>query len=229
MDEVLRIADLRYAWPGQPAPTVVIDHLVMTPGERVFLHGPSGSGKSTLLALIAGLVTPQHGTITLLGERFDQQGAAARDRLRANQLGIIFQQFNLLPYLDVRSNVCLPCRLSKARAGRAGNVNQAAERLLEAMDLPSDLWPRRADQLSVGQQQRVAAARALIGQPALVLADEPTSALDTNRQQQFIALLFEQVQASGSALLFVSHDLNLASQFDRQLDLATLNQAKAAA
>ena len=226
MDDVLRIADLSYTWPGQAAPTVVLDALTMAPGERVFLYGPSGSGKSTLLALIAGLIAPQQGQITLLGERIDQLSAAARDRLRANQQGIIFQQFNLLPYLDVRSNVGLPCRFSKARAHRAGDVNQAAERLLQAMDLPAELWDRRADQLSVGQQQRVAAARALIGQPAMVLADEPTSALDSDRQLQFLALLFEQVAASGSALLFVSHDLKLAGQFDRQLDLSALNQAE---
>jgi putative ABC transport system ATP-binding protein len=229
VNEVLRIADLSYAWPGQAAPTVVLDELVMAPGERVFLYGPSGSGKSTLLALIAGLIKPQQGQITLLGERVDQRSAAARDRLRANQLGIIFQQFNLLPYLDVLSNVCLPCRFSKPRAQRAGDVKSAAERLLQAMDLPAELWDRRADQLSVGQQQRVAAARALIGQPAMVLADEPTSSLDSDRQLQFLALLFEQVAASGSALLFVSHDLKLASQFDRQLDLAALNQAEVAA
>lgn len=153
---------------------------------------------------------------------------SARDRFRANHLGVIFQQFNLLPWLDVRANVALPCRFSRERARRAGDVDQAVSSLLEAIDLEPALWNRRADELSVGQQQRVAAARALIGKPGLILADEPTSALDSDRRQAFLGLLFAQARAAGSAILFVSHDRELANRFDRQLSLPEINRVEAA-
>jgi len=142
---------------------------------------------------------------------------------------VIFQQFNLLPWLDVRANVILPCRFSRSRTKRAGNVARAADELLDAMDLAPEMRGKRADELSVGQQQRVAAARALIGKPQLVLADEPTSALDSDRRQAFIELLFAQIEAAGSALLFVSHDPDLARDFDREVSLPEINRAGVAA
>jgi len=226
---LLDIQQLEFAWPGQSRPVLVIDEFCIEVGERLFLRGPSGSGKSSLLALIGGLVQPHQGSLTCLGEELTTLSGAKRDRFRADHLGVIFQQFNLLPWLDLRSNVMLPCRFSRRRAQRAGDVNRAAEDLLKAMDLAPELWLRRADQLSVGQQQRVAAARALIGQPELVLADEPTSALDSDRRDDFLDLLFAQCREAGSALLFVSHDRDLAPHFDRQLDLATINRAGASA
>lgn len=229
MAELLQIVRLRYTWPGETRPVLDIPEFTIAPGERVFLQGPSGSGKSTLLAAIGGLIRPDNGTI-----RFDQTdlgtlSTACRDRFRAEHLGVIFQQFNLLPWLDVRANVTLPCRFSKARARRAGNVTEAADALLDAMDLAPALRGKRADTLSVGQQQRVAAARALIGKPRLVLADEPTSALDHDRREAFIDLLFGQVEAADSALLFVSHDPALAGQFDRQVSLPEINRTGEAA
>jgi len=224
---LLELQDLRFAWPGQMQAVLDIDSLRIEGGERLFLRGPSGSGKSSLLALIGGLVQPQQGSLRCLGEELTRLSGPKRDRFRADHLGVIFQQFNLLPWLDVRANVLLPCRFSKRRAQRAGPAADAAEALLRGMDLESELWTRRADQLSVGQQQRVAAARALIGQPELVLADEPTSALDTDRRDNFLDLLFAQCEEAGSALLFVSHDQQLAERFDRQLDLASINRAGA--
>lgn len=215
---LLELKSLRYTWPGSTDPISLPD-LHLNKGERVFLYGPSGSGKSTLLALIGGLVKPDQGEIRFAGQRLDQMKGAAKDQFRADHLGIIFQQFNLLPWLDVRSNVALPCRFSKERAKRAGSVDQTVEKLLMGMDLESGLWSKRADALSVGQQQRVAAARALIGGPDLILADEPTSALDMDRRAQFINLLFEQVALTQSTLLFVSHEQDLAPHFDRQLSL----------
>lgn len=203
-----------------------IDSFGLERGDKTFLFGPSGSGKSTLLALIGGLVRPGRGRIEFAGVDFDGLSGAARDRFRAEHLGVIFQQFNLLPWLDVRANVALPCQFSRARARRAKPVAVEAERLLKAMDLAPTLWDRRADELSVGQQQRVAAARALIGAPALILADEPTSALDADRRQAFLDLLFSQVDKAGSTLLFVSHDRELARQFDRQVNLPEINRAE---
>lgn len=215
---LLKLHALRYTWPGSTDP-IVLPNLTINQGEKVFLYGPSGSGKSTLLALVGGLVKPDRGEVWFGGRRLDQMSGRQRDRFRADHLGIIFQQFNLLPWLDVRSNVALPCRFSKLRAQRAGDIHEACDALLMGMDLESVLWSKRADALSVGQQQRVAAARALIGQPDLILADEPTSALDLDRRTQFIDLLFKQVSLSGSTLLFVSHEQDLASRFDRQLSL----------
>ncbi|WP_376697463.1 ABC transporter ATP-binding protein [Wenzhouxiangella sp. EGI_FJ10305] len=226
MHSVLAIDDLRFAWPGQDQAVLDIERLSIAPGEKVFLHGPSGSGKSTLLAAIGALVVAQAGRIELCGQDLSALSRGGRDRFRADHLGVIFQQFNLLPWLDVIANVTLPCRFSKRRAQRAGDIERAAGRLLKGMDLEASLWHRRADQLSVGQQQRVAAARALIGQPDLVLADEPTSALDADRRDRFLDLLFERIDEAGSALLFVSHDRQLAVRFDRVFDLTELNRAE---
>lgn len=219
MTPLLTLNQLRYTWPGADAPIVLPD-MSLSAGEKVFLYGPSGSGKSTLLALIGGLIMPDRGEIVFSGTRLDELKPSQRDRFRADHLGIIFQQFNLLPWLDVKANVALPCQFSSHRARQTGGVADAVVQLLMGMDLESELWSRRADALSVGQQQRVAAARALIGRPDLILADEPTSALDADRRQIFVDLLFEQVEHSGSTLLFVSHDEALAARFDRQLSLA---------
>lgn len=218
MTSLLELNGLRYTWPGSDE-AIALPDISINKGEKVFLYGPSGSGKSTLLALIGGLIKPDSGQVVFAGSRLDQLKGSKKDRFRADHLGIIFQQFNLLPWLDVRANVALPCQFSKSRANRCGSVNQAIERLLMGMDLESALWSRRADALSVGQQQRVAAARALIGEPDLILADEPTSALDADRRQVFIGLLFKQTELNGSTLLFVSHEQDLAPRFDRTLSL----------
>ena len=139
---------------------------------------------------------------------------------------MVFQQFNLLPYLTVLDNVLLPCRFSPRRAQRcAGSPRAAAQLLLQRMGLPEPLWARRADAISVGQQQRVAAARALIGGPELVLADEPTSALDGPLREDFMALLMQACAAAGSTLVFVSHDERLASRFDQQVSLPDISCA----
>ena len=157
--------------------------------------------------------------------------AGARDRFRADHVGFVFQMFNLLPYLSARDNILLACRFSAARRARlrARNTSPAAElaRLAERLDLGGDVLARAAAELSVGQQQRVAAARALIGRPGLIIADEPTSALDADRQQAFIDLLRGECAAAGAALLFVSHDLRLARHFDRVLDLTRINRVAA--
>jgi putative ABC transport system ATP-binding protein len=223
---VLQIRDLRYAWPGADADCLAIDELHIRAGHTLFLHGPSGCGKSTLLGLMAGVLVARQGRVVLLGQDWAALRGGARDARRADHLGVIFQQFNLLPYLTVLDNVLLPCRFSAARAARcAGSPAAAARSLLERVALPAALWQRRADALSVGQQQRVAAARALIGAPELVIADEPTSALDAALRDDFMALLMGACAAAGSTLVFVSHDERLAARFDDRLSLPTLNRA----
>ena len=224
-EPLLNIEGLRFAWTGEIRPVVDGLDLAIASGERVFLAGASGSGKSTLLALIAGLVVPDAGTIRLAGRDLASLSPADRDRFRADHLGVIFQQFNLLPWLHAVGNVRLGCRFSAARRERAGDVEREAWRLLGAMGLAQQDCRKRADTLSVGQQQRVAAARALIGRPDLVLADEPTSALDADRRDAFLELLFSQAEAAGSAVLFVSHDRDLAARFDRTMELGACVRA----
>ncbi len=226
MNPALAVENLRFAWPGTEW-ALHLPALELAAGERLFLHGPSGTGKSTLLNLIAGTLVPQAGTVRVAGEDMGGRSGAARDRLRADHLGIVFQQFNLLPFLGLVDNVTLPCRFSARRRQRAlarfGSLAAAAGHYLRALGLDTDaLAKRRVVELSVGQQQRVAAARALIGGPSLVLCDEPTSALDARNRDQFVALLFAECAAEGAALLFVSHDLALADRFPRQQALSEL-------
>jgi putative ABC transport system ATP-binding protein len=223
---VLTLTDLRYAWPGSRMDCLSIEHLEIAAGQTVFLHGPSGCGKSTLLGLMAGVLVPRQGSVSLLGQRWADLPAGARDKRRADHLGVVFQQFNLLPYLSVLDNVLLPCRFSARRAHRCTpDASSAATSLLQRMGLPPALWGRRADALSVGQQQRVAAARALVGAPELVIADEPTSALDAALRDDFMTLLMGECKAAGSTLVFVSHDDRLAARFGVQLSLPELNRA----
>ncbi|WP_028695453.1 ABC transporter ATP-binding protein [Pseudomonas cremoricolorata] len=226
---LIDLNDLTFAWPGQPA-LLDIPRFHLERGEALFLKGPSGSGKTTLLGLLGGVNRAQQGSIRLLGQDLAALGQGARDRFRVDHTGYIFQQFNLLPFLSVRENVELPCRFSRSRAQRAsqrfGSVERAAATLLAHLGLADEtLLARRADSLSIGQQQRVAAARALIGQPELVIADEPTSALDADTRESFIRLLFAECREAGASLLFVSHDQSLAPLFDRHLSLLDLNRA----
>lgn len=225
---LLELHEVGFAWPGQ-AELLDIPDFALERNQSLFLKGPSGSGKTTLLSLIGGVQKAQRGSIRLLGSDLAALSAGARDRFRVDHTGYIFQQFNLLPFLSVAENVALPCHFSKARAERArqrhGSVAQATMSLLAHLGLPEALLERRAEALSIGQQQRVAAARALIGQPELVIADEPTSSLDADSREAFLQLLFAECREAGSSLLFVSHDQSLARLFDRSLSLADLNRA----
>lgn len=220
----LSIVNLVYRWPRQQTVCLDIPRFDIVAGERVFLHGPSGGGKSTLLGLLGGVAVPEKGAIELLGQNITALSGHSRDRFRADHIGFIFQQFNLLPWLSAIDNVLLPCTFSARRKQRAGNPRDEAARLLTHLDLAPDLWHKPAGELSVGQQQRVAAARALIGRPEILIADEPTSALDAPRQQIFIDLLLAEAKADGAALLFVSHDERLAAHFDRKVALAEINR-----
>lgn len=226
---MLQIRELRFAWPGA-TDCIDIEALDVAAGGTVFLHGPSGCGKSTLLGLMAGVLKAGSGTVSLLGQDWASLPPGRRDARRADHVGVIFQQFNLLPYLSVLDNVLLPTRFSRLRAARCETgARETAQSLLQRMGLAPVLWRRRADALSVGQQQRVAAARALLGRPELVIADEPTSALDAALREQFMTLLLSECAASGSTLVFVSHDQALATRFDQRLSLPTLNRAAAVA
>lgn len=215
----IEVAALSYAWRGTAGSGIAFAGFGVDRGESVFVRGASGSGKSTLLGLLAGVLVGPRGAVRVLGTDLACLGASARDRFRGRHIGYVFQQFNLVPYLSVIDNVLLPCRFSRDRRERAcaggRDAHGEALRLLEALDLGGGLAAREAVSLSVGQQQRVAAARALIGSPEVVLADEPTSALDADRQAAFLGLLRAQCAAAGTALVFASHDMRLADRFDR--------------
>jgi putative ABC transport system ATP-binding protein len=224
---VIDIEPMRFAWTRGGPDTLVLGRLKVAQGQTVFLHGPSGCGKSSFLGLLAGVLQPQHGRVSLLGQDWAALPLGQRDAFRADHVGVIFQQFNLLPYLSVLDNVTLPCRFSKLRRERcqaAGGPEASAQTWLQRMGLPEGLWARRADTLSLGQQQRVAAARALIGQPELVLADEPTSALDAALRHDFMDVLMQATRDAGSTLVCVSHDPQQAARFDLQWSLPELQQ-----
>ena len=219
----IEIRDLRFAYRAGRE-VLRLDELTVAAGERLFLHGPSGSGKTTLLGLIAGVLLPTAGRVSVLGQDLATLRPSARDAFRGVHLGYLFQLFNLIPWLSVRENIALPCRLHRARRERLGteSIDAATGRLAGVLGLGA-LLDRAVTDLSVGQQQRVAAARALIGAPDLVIADEPTSALDTDRRDRFLELLFEQCASAGATLLFVSHDLSLGTRFDRVIHLPELD------
>lgn len=222
---IIELRDVRFAWPDDRGFSLRIDHFSLRKGERTLLIGPSGSGKSTLLSLITGVVAPSQGTVVVLEKDLLQMSGRERDRFRADHFGIIFQMFNLLPYGAVIDNVVLPLSFAPLRRGRAeahGGAQHEARRLLSALGLDGLLAEGPAATLSIGQQQRAAAARALIGEPEIVIADEPTSALDRDHQLRFLDLLFAQADAAHSTLLMVSHDKSFVDRFDRIIDLAEL-------
>lgn len=221
--DIVRVEGLRFRWPGAGAFSLAISSFSLPARSRTLLLGPSGSGKSTFLSLLCGILTPAEGRIEILGRDIAALSSSARDAFRAEHIGVIFQMFNLLPYGSVIDNVVLPLSFASARRARvaaAGGPDAEALRLLTRLGLPEDLARGRSvANLSVGQQQRVAAARALIGSPEIIIADEPTSALDRQRQAAFLDLLFEQAQAQGSTLIMVSHEEAFANRFDQVLRL----------
>ncbi len=215
----IALRDVRFSYRSGPE-ILDIPELTIARGERVFLFGPSGSGKTTLLGILAGILTGFTGSVEVLGRDVSKMSGSERDAFRGTHLGYIFQLFNLIPYLTVEENITLPGRLHPARAKNIAEARAVAKRLgIE------HLLGRAVTQLSVGQQQRVAAARALLGAPELLIADEPTSSLDFDHRERFLELLFENCALSNSTLLFVSHDRSLATKFDRQLSLLDFNRA----
>jgi putative ABC transport system ATP-binding protein len=225
MDVAVDIKDMVFFYRASK-PVLKISDLTIATGEKVFLYGPSGSGKTTLLGILAGVLKANRGSVKILGHEFTQLSGAARDRVRGAHIGYIFQMFNLIPYLNVVENVMLPCRLSTERRGRLNGapLEIAAKGMAHRLGIGSIVVERVTD-LSVGQQQRVAAARALLSSPELVIADEPTSALDEDQRENFLDLLFTHCRDSGSTLVFVSHDRRMMPLFDRALSLPDLNEA----
>jgi len=221
LQPIIEINDLSFAYPGRTQqPVLQIPQWQVMAGQQLFLHGPSGCGKSTLLNLLTGILCPGSGRIRLLNENFSGLSGRQRDRFLARHIGVVFQQFNLIPYLSVAENIQLAVHFSSIQ--RSFGDSKIAT-LIEQLQLPKSLLAQRADSLSVGQQQRVAIARALINEPEILVVDEPTSALDADACEAFMALLLAVSRSNNSTLLFVSHDFRLAQHFDETVSLASLN------
>jgi putative ABC transport system ATP-binding protein len=214
----LKLTHLSHAWGNAP-PLFEIAQLALTQGENLFIQGPSGCGKSTLLGMLAGVIPVSHGQLEVLGQNMVTLTSVGRDRLRGEHMGVIFQQFNLLPYLDVQANVLLPTRMFPSRALAAiqewGDAQSQALHLIQTLGLPRSVWHQPVNQLSVGQQQRVAAVRALMGSPRLLIADEPTSALDEANQLEFLDLLLATARGQAASVVMVSHNPQLIHRFDQ--------------
>lgn len=223
---IIELSDLTFCWPNQSELTLNIPSYQQSHGKKVFIKGPSGSGKSTLLSLLTGILSPTSGSIVINGTDIQTLSSNQRDRFRADNIGYIFQQFNLLPYLSVIDNVILPYQFSSQKNASKHALILEAKRLLTQLQLPESHFNKPITDLSIGQQQRVAAARAFIGQPKLIIADEPTSALDHETRFAFIELLMQECESSGASLLFVSHDPSLESLFDNAVDLRELNKVR---
>ena len=218
-ESIIKIDSVRFYWSKKSNFKIFVPNLEIKKGEKVLLLGESGSGKTTLLSLMCGFLNPLSGNISINGNTINQLSSKTRDEYRADNIGIIFQQFNLLPYANVVDNVLLPLYFSKVRSNNVSNKKEKVIELFKQLRLPDDIAQFRASSLSMGQQQRVAVARALIGNPSLIIADEPTSSLDADAQKIFLNLMFEQISENNSTLLMVSHDKSLSNQFDRLIDI----------
>ena len=225
----LELRQIEFAWPNQTKPLFIIPELSLQQGQTLFIGGPSGSGKSSLLSLIAGIQLPRKGSCQVLGTSLKQLSSSERDRFRGEYLGLIFQQFNLLPFLTVEENIELPSKLFASRLQKStqlfGSVKRHIDTLCTALHLQPSLRRRQARLLSVGEQQRVAAARALLGCPALIVADEPTSALDEDNKLDFLNLLLSTASAQNTSVVTVSHDMRIASNFDHVFQMPKMESS----
>lgn len=222
----IQLKDVRYSYPDIPEKLVLnINSWSVAAGEQVFVHGPSGGGKSTLLNLLSGMLQAGSGEVSVIGKRLDKISSQQRDRFRAGHIGYIFQQFNLIPYLDAIDNIQLAHQFAKART--SSSLKDDIKSLLTTFHIAPADWQKPVAKLSIGQQQRIAIVRAMINKPELLIADEPTSSLDQNNRDIFMSELMAMVSEQNTTLLFVSHDMSLAKYFNRVDSLADINTAGA--
>jgi len=219
---LIQIENLCFTYSQDNKPTVVIPEFNIQKGERVFIYGPSGSGKTTFLEILAGVLPATEGKIKMLGQDIGQISSSDRDRFRADHIGYVFQSFNLIPYLNVEENIKLPLSLSPSRKEKFQEAD--LDKMLTHLGI-GHMKKKKVTELSIGQQQRVAVARALLGKPEIILADEPTSSLDYDHREKFLKVLFESAEQSGSTVIFVSHDRTMEKLFSRVVSFSDLNQA----
>ena len=213
---MLQTLGLEYHY--QHGKKIVFPEIEIERGQRLLISGFSGCGKTTLLSLIAGALQLQVGDIKFDDQDYSSMSSLLLDRHRADHIGYIFQTLNLIPFLSVSENIGLGIRFSHYRKSRVSNLNQEINRLVDSLGLDKEVLNTPVNRLSVGQQQRVAAARALLGKPDLILADEPTSALDSDTTKKFLNEMMETFDASKQAIIMVSHDASIAPYFDSVID-----------
>ncbi len=222
-ESLVQINEMGFRWSKQQQEILSIDEFSIDRKQHVFIQGNSGSGKTTLLNLLCGINTCTRGSLSVLGNDLKTLSSQKRDLFRGNHLGVIFQQFNLLPFLSVKENIQLPCGFSEKKRQNIDDMSEEVSRLLDALDLSSSLANTAITELSAGQQQRVAVCRALIGSPELIIADEPTSALDVKNRDRFLQLLFQEANNHDSTVVFVSHDPSIAHHFSKMIELSDIN------
>lgn len=218
----IQLTDVRFAYPSAQDKIVLdINNWSVQTKEQIFIHGPSGCGKSTLLNLLSGMLQTAQGEISILGEPLHKMSSRQLDRFRASHIGYIFQQFNLISYLNAVDNIQLASQFSKGN--NKSKINEDIKSLLSRFNIDQSHWSKPINQLSIGQQQRIAIARAMINQPEIIIADEPTSSLDQDNRDNFMTELLSMVSDNGSTLLFVSHDMSLAQHFQKVVALSDIN------
>ncbi|TDF41743.1 ABC transporter ATP-binding protein [Alteromonadaceae bacterium M269] len=223
-DYTIEIKDLQFDYTkNDQTPLIDIPDWTVKSGEHVFLYGASGSGKSTFLNLLGGILKAQKGTIDIIGQTFSSMSQSKRDKFRAKHIGVVFQQFNLIPYLSILENLSL-VRQKASRESKT-QFKERVDILMTRLYLPTSALHERADRLSVGQRQRVAIMRALINMPELIIADEPTSSLDSDSRDAFMKLLIDLCSEHNSTLVFVSHDQSLKHYFKNHLNINELNRS----
>jgi putative ABC transport system ATP-binding protein len=202
---------------------IIFPEIEVERGERLLIRGFSGCGKTTLLSLIAGALKLQNGDIKFDGNEYSKMSSLLLDKFRADHIGYIFQTLNLIPFLSVSENIALGIKFSKSRKSKVNDFNQEIIRLVSSLGLGKEVLKTPVNRLSVGQQQRVAVARALLGKPDLILADEPTSALDSGTTQKFLNEVMETFDSTRQAIIMVSHDTSIAPYFDSVIDFNSNN------
>jgi putative ABC transport system ATP-binding protein len=222
MSSFIEVSNLQFAFPNTTKQLLNISDLKIQQGEKIFLHGPSGCGKSTFLEIVSGVLNFDQGDVSIDQNSLVKMSPSEKDQFRSKNIGYIFQNFNLLPYLNIFENITLPLHLN-GKIKDAKNIQSEVEAICKKLGI-AELLNQNVSQLSVGQQQRVAVARALISQPKLILADEPTSALDFDHRDKFLKLLFEICSEKKITLIFVSHDHSLKTLFDRSIAFNDINK-----
>ena len=211
-NNLISIKNLKYKIGQNINFSLNIKNFKLNKSDSILIYGESGLGKSTFLNLLSGTISPQKGNIDILGTNISNTSSSIKDKIRGDHFGIVFQTFNLLPYVSVKNNILLGKAYSSIKQSKSNN-----DEIKELMDKLSlnyeDLINRKAYELSIGQQQRVAVARALIRKPEIILADEPTSALDKSNQKEFINLLFKSIDENEQGLIMVSHEHKLSNKF----------------
>ena len=202
---------------------IIFPEIEVERGERLLIRGFSGCGKTTLLSLIAGALKLQNGDINFDGNEYSKMSSLLLDKFRADHIGYIFQTLNLIPFLSVSENIALGIKFSKSRKSKVNDFNQEIVRLVSSLGLGKEVLKTPVNRLSVGQQQRVAVARALLGKPDLILADEPTSALDSGTTKKFLNEVMETFDSTRQAIIMVSHDTSIAPYFDSVIDFNSNN------